>query len=96
MFCFVFLIYSCEYFISCVSERIVFYLVPGLAGGKMSASLEESIIEVLDSPAVIKKKLKKAFCEPGNLVDNGVLAYVKFIIFPLLKNEGKSLLKIFT
>lgn len=62
-------------------------MVPGLGGGKMSSSAEESIIDLLDTPASIKKKLKKAFCEPGNLEENGVLAYVKYIIFPLLQNE---------
>ena len=30
----------------------------------------------------IKKKLKKAFCEPGNIIDNGVLSFCKFVIFP--------------
>lgn len=58
-------------------------MVPGLSGGKMSSSEEDSKIDLLDEPAAIKKKLKKAFCEPGNLEDNGVLAFVKHVIFPL-------------
>merc|ERR1711862_814711 len=34
------------------------------------------------------KKLKKAFCEPGNITDNGVLSFCKFVIFPVaLKGE---------
>ncbi|OQR74603.1 tyrosine--tRNA ligase [Tropilaelaps mercedesae] len=45
-------------------------MVPGLAGGKMSSSEEDSKIDLLDSAANVKKKLKKAFCEPGNLEDN--------------------------
>ncbi|KAH7981981.1 hypothetical protein HPB52_002493 [Rhipicephalus sanguineus] len=45
-------------------------MVPGLSGGKMSSSEEDSKIDLLDTPAAVKKKLKKAFCEPGNLEDN--------------------------
>lgn len=58
-------------------------MVPGLSGGKMSSSEEDSKIDLLDGPAAVKKKLKKAFCEPGNLEDNGVLSFVKHVLFPL-------------
>lgn len=58
-------------------------MVPGLTGAKMSSSEEESKIDLLDSPANVKKKLKKAFCEPGNIENNGVLSFVKYVIFPL-------------
>merc|ERR1719291_1497721 len=63
-------------------------MVPGLTGSKMSSSEADSKIDLLDSPADIKKKLKKAFCEPGNITDNGVLSFCKFVIFPVaLKGE---------
>ncbi|GFT66019.1 tyrosine--tRNA ligase, cytoplasmic, partial [Nephila pilipes] len=62
-------------------------MVPGLTGGKMSSSLEDSKIDLLDNPATVKKKLKKAFCEPGNLEENGVLAFVKHVLLPLFRNE---------
>merc|ERR1712037_642233 len=63
-------------------------MVPGLTGAKMSSSEADSKIDLLDSPADIKKKLKKAFCEPGNITDNGVLSFCKFVIFPVaLKDE---------
>lgn len=66
-----------------------FCLVPGLAGGKMSSSVDDSKIDLLDSEAVVKKKLKKAFCEPGNIEDNGVLSFVKHVIFSLFdEDEG--------
>lgn len=56
----------------------------------MSSSEEDSKIDLLDSAANVKKKLKKAFCEPGNIVDNGLLAFVKHVLFPLFKeNEGE-------
>lgn len=60
-------------------------MVPGLTGGKMSSSEEDSKIDLLDSAAQVKKKLKKAFCEPGNIAENGVLAFCKSVLFPLSK-----------
>lgn len=62
-------------------------MVPGLTGSKMSSSEEDSKIDLLDNPANVKKKLKKAFCEPGNITDNGVLSFTKFVIFSLMKPE---------
>lgn len=59
-------------------------MVPGLTGSKMSASDPDSKIDLLDSEAAVKKKLKKAFCEPGNITDNGMLAFVKFVLFPIM------------
>ncbi|XP_050592711.1 tyrosine--tRNA ligase, cytoplasmic isoform X2 [Bombus affinis] len=64
-------------------------MIPGLAGSKMSSSEEDSKIDLLDNAAAIKKKLKKAFCEPGNVNDNGVLSFAKHVIYPLLK-EGET------
>jgi tyrosyl-tRNA synthetase len=64
-------------------------MVPGLAGGKMSSSEEDSKIDLLDSSANVKKKIKRAFCEPGNILDNGLLSFVKHVLFPIFKNgEG--------
>lgn len=53
----------------------------------MSSSEEESKIDLLDNPASVKKKLKKAFCEPGNVENNGVLAFVKHVLFPLFAKD---------
>ncbi|PIO29892.1 hypothetical protein AB205_0109490 [Aquarana catesbeiana] len=44
---------------------------------------QESKIDLLDSPSDVKKKLKKAFCEPGNIENNGVLSFVRHVLFPL-------------
>lgn len=58
----------------------------------MSSSEEDSKIDLLDTPAGVKKKLKKAFCEPGNTDDNGLLSFVKHVIFSLFKEgEGNDL-----
>lgn len=64
-------------------------MVPGLAGGKMSSSEEDSKIDLLDSPANVKKKIKRAFCEPGNIADNGLLSFVKHVLFSTFK-EGEG------
>ena len=62
--------------------------VPGLTGGKMSSSEEDSKIDLIDSAAQVKKKLKKAFCEPGNIENNGILSFSKHVLFPL--RHGKE------
>ncbi|XP_069360400.1 tyrosine--tRNA ligase, cytoplasmic [Maniola hyperantus] len=67
-------------------------MVPGLTGGKMSASEEDSKIDLLDNPAAVKKKLKKAFCEPGNITENGILSFTKYVIFPLMNKDDKFLI----
>lgn len=68
-------------------------MVPGLTGSKMSSSEEDSKIDLLDSAAVVKKKLKKAFCEPGNVADNGILAFAKFVIFPVVLREEEFVIE---
>lgn len=58
-------------------------MVPGLAGGKMSSSDPNSKIDFLDAPEVVRKKLKLAFCEEGNVDENGVLAFVEAVLIPV-------------
>ncbi|XP_070507222.1 tyrosine--tRNA ligase, cytoplasmic [Chironomus tepperi] len=64
-------------------------MVPGLTGSKMSSSEEDSKIDLLDSPADVKKKIKRAFCEPGNIQENGLLSFVKHVLFSMFK-EGEG------
>ncbi|WVW83748.1 phosphoribosylaminoimidazolesuccinocarboxamide synthase [Kwoniella bestiolae CBS 10118] len=67
-------------------------MVPGLSGGKMSASDPKSKIDFLDSPADIKSKIKAALCPPGEVENNGVLAFIKAVLIPIqaMKNEQAS------
>jgi tyrosyl-tRNA synthetase len=58
-------------------------MVPGLSGGKMSSSDPKSKIDFLDSPAEVKAKLKAALCSPGEVENNGVLAFAKAVLFPV-------------
>ena len=67
-------------------------MVPGLTGTKMSSSEEDSKIDLLDTPAAVKKKIKGAFCEPGNIENNGILSFTKHVLFPLSK-EGKIVIE---
>lgn len=67
-------------------------MVPGLTGTKMSSSEENSKIDMLDSASQVKKKIKSAFCEPGNIENNGLLAFAKHVLFPLSK-DGKMVIE---
>ncbi|KAI9310586.1 tyrosyl-tRNA synthetase [Dichotomocladium elegans] len=58
-------------------------MVPGLTGSKMSASDPDSKIDFLDDAKSVQKKIKKAFCEEGNITDNGLLAFIKYVYFPV-------------
>lgn len=62
-------------------------MVPGLTGDKMSSSEEDSKIDLLDSAAAVKKKLKKAFCEPGNVERNGLLSFAEHVLFRLHQGQ---------
>lgn len=58
-------------------------MVGGLSGSKMSSSEPDSKIDLLDSAEQVEFKLKRAFCEEGNIVDNPILSFVKAVIFPV-------------
>ncbi|KAG2218868.1 hypothetical protein INT45_003935, partial [Circinella minor] len=58
-------------------------MVPGLAGSKMSASDPDSKIDFLDDAKTVQKKVKKAFCEEGNITENGLLSFIKSVYFPI-------------
>ncbi|KAI5475638.1 tyrosyl-tRNA synthetase [Pseudohyphozyma bogoriensis] len=68
-------------------------MVPGLAGGKMSSSEPDSKIDFLDGPDVVKRKIQKAVCGPGEVEGNGVLAFIRHVIIPigaLKKRQGRA------
>jgi tyrosyl-tRNA synthetase len=58
-------------------------MVPGLTGGKMSSSDPNSKIDILDPPELVKKKINLAFCEEGNVSENGVLSFVQAVLIPV-------------
>ena len=67
-------------------------LLAGLSGDKMSASDATSTISITDAPDTIRDKLNGAYCPAGEVEGNGVLEYLQYLIFPVLDDEGRSLL----
>ncbi len=51
---------------------------------KMSKSNPDSAIFMLDTIADIKRKINKAYCPPGEIQENPILEYCKYIIFELV------------
>lgn len=65
-------------------------MVPGLTGGKMSSSEADSKIDLLDSSEDVERKLSGASCDPST-PDNGVMAFVNYVVCPILEGQGKNL-----
>ena len=65
------------------------FMVPGLMGAKMSSSDPDSKIDLLDDRKTVERKIKKAFCEEGNVTENGLLSFSKFVLFPIYSLKGK-------
>ena len=58
--------------------------------GKMSSSAADSKIDLLDSEPAIRKKINKAFCEEGNVENNPLLTFLRYVVFPLLDLRGQA------
>ena len=67
-------------------------MVPGLAGGKMSASDLDSKIDVLEEAEVVRRKLKRAHAAPKEVEGNGIISFVEYVLLPVsgLKNGGQA------
>jgi len=63
-------------------------LLSGLTGGKMSASDAASKIALTDDPGTIGEKMEAAYCPAGEVEDNGVLEYVRYLLLPVLAGRG--------
>jgi len=44
----------------------------------------------LDSEKVVCDKFKKAFCPAGEVEDNGVLSFIKHVLFVLKEDKGEE------
>mgnify|MGYP001207855913 CR=1 FL=1 len=72
-------------------------MVPGLGqGGKMSASDPNSKIDILDDPKQVRKKVNSAYCAPGEIENNGLIAFIEYVIQPIqeLKAEKDGVFKL--
>lgn len=59
------------------------HMIPGLNGPKMSSSIPDSKIGLLEDSASVHGRLQEAHCVDGVIDGNGVLPILKEIIFPL-------------
>ncbi len=59
--------------------------IVGLTGSKMSSSIPNSLILINESPEIIRKKIKNAFCPAKQIKNNPILEICKFIIFPRIQ-----------
>ncbi len=66
-------------------------LLSGLTGGKMSASDEGSKIALTDDDDAVEEKIQGAYCPAGEVEDNGVLEYIRYLVFPVLAERDESL-----
>ena len=67
-------------------------MVPGFVGEKISASELDSKIDVLDTPEVVKKKVKRAYAVTKEVDGNGIISFVEHFLLPVssLKAGGKG------
>ncbi|QKX61212.1 uncharacterized protein TRUGW13939_08359 [Talaromyces rugulosus] len=70
--------------------HIVNPMIAGLSGGKMSSSVQDSKIDLLDTPEAITKKIKKAEAAPRVVEENGVVALVEYVLLPAATLKGKK------
>ena len=63
-------------------------LLSGLSGGKMSASETGSKINLTDDDGTIDEKIQGAYCPAGEVEDNGVLEYLRYLVFPVFAERG--------
>ena len=61
-------------------------MIPSFANpdGKMSSSDVNSKIDLLDTPKKLTKKINKAYCVEGDINNNGLLTFAKYVIFPII------------
>lgn len=65
-------------------------MVSGLKGSKMSSSDPDSKIDLLDDTKTIERKIKKAFCEEGNITEAPLLEFLKYVAFPVLSHGDSN------
>jgi tyrosyl-tRNA synthetase len=64
-------------------------LLSGLSGGKMSASESASKVNLTDDAETVAEKIDGAYCPMGEVEDNGVLEYLRHLVFPVLAERGE-------
>ena len=63
------------------------HMIMGLDGSdKMSKSNPDNTIFMDDNTSDVKRKITKAFCEPGNITKNPLLDWIKWLILPITES----------
>lgn len=87
------LVFAREYLPQLGYKRRVEVMIPFIRGltadGKMSSSIKQSKIDLLDDYETIKNKLKNAYCEAGN-PENGVMDFAKTIIMTQKEDKNET------
>ena len=65
-------------------------MIPGLIGEKMSASIESSKIDLLDDEKTVNEKIRKAYCPEGVIENNGVLAFLKYVVMIIKQDKNEK------
>lgn len=65
-------------------------MVPGLTGGKMSASDPDSKIDILETPDVVRRKIKKAYAAAQELEGNGMISFVEYVLLPVSALQSRD------
>lgn len=66
-------------------------IIRGLVGEKMSSSIANSKIDLLDDEETVKKKINKADCVEGN-PNNGIIAISQYLFFVMKKDKNEKFL----
>jgi len=64
-------------------------LIRGLVGEKMSSSIENTKIDLMEDEKVVCKKINKADCVSGN-PDNGIMALLEYLTFVIKKDKNEK------
>jgi tyrosyl-tRNA synthetase len=68
------------------------HILKGLKQGqeKMSKSDPSSSIYMTDTAKQVERKIRKAYCMPGDVDQNPIIDYAEHLIMPYLKREGRA------
>ena len=87
------LVFAREFMPQMGYKRRIELMIPFIRGltaeGKMSSSVKNSKVDLLDDEKIIKDKLKGAFCEEGN-PENGVLEFTETVIMTQKEDKGEE------
>ncbi|XGW21584.1 hypothetical protein V3C99_004497 [Haemonchus contortus] len=73
--------------------QLMFSLLPGCDGKKMSCSSPDFLLEAFETPKQIKTKVARSFCEPKNMKGNVAMMLAEQFIFPLLGGSSLDILR---